>query len=117
MMDSPLDSLKDLTLAIQQVEGFHPVVAALKNGRAATSDVAWRSSAALAAGALGLHAPHTLLIVLAHPRDLDAWSDDLVSVTGVRPAVFPAWDAWPVPDKVIDEVASQRLRLLRQLEA
>ena len=66
---------------------------------------AWRSSAALAAGALGLHAPHTLLIVLAHPRDLDAWSDDLVSVTGLRPAVFPAWDAWPVPDTRLDKVA------------
>src|SRR5437762_5196236 len=101
MMDSRFETLKDLTRAIQQVEGFHPVVAALKNGRAATIDGAWRSSAALAAGALGLHAPHTLLIVVAHPRDLDAWCDDLVSFTGVRPAVFPAWDACPASHKLI----------------
>src|SRR5262245_26300929 len=109
-------SLKDLTLAVQRTEGFHPLVAALKNGHAATVDGAWNSSASLVAGALGLHAPHTLLIVLAHPRDTDAWCDDLVSFVGQRPAVFPAWDSWPIADKVIDEVAGQRLRLLRQLE-
>jgi transcription-repair coupling factor (superfamily II helicase) len=116
-MDPTFDTLKDLSLGIQQVEGFPGVIAALQKGRAATIDGAWNSSAALAAGALGLQAPHTLLIVLAHPRDLDAWSEDLVSFVGLRPAVFPAWDAWPIGDKVIDEVAGQRLRLLRQLEA
>jgi transcription-repair coupling factor (superfamily II helicase) len=116
-MDLTFDTLKDLTLAIQQVEGFHGMVAALKNGRAATIDGAWKSSASLAAAALGLHAPKTLLIVLAHPRDTDCWCDDLVSFAGVRPAVLPAWDAWPVAEKVIDEVAGQRLRLLRHLEA
>jgi transcription-repair coupling factor (superfamily II helicase) len=111
-----IESLKDLTLAIQEVEGFHPVVAALQNGHAATLDGAWNSSASLTAAALGLHAPHTLLIVLAHPRDSDAWCEDILSFAGVRPAVFPAWDAWPVADKVIDEIAGQRLRMLRQLE-
>jgi transcription-repair coupling factor (superfamily II helicase) len=115
-MDPTFDTLKDLTLAIQQVEGFHPVLAALKNGRAATIDGAWNSSAALAAAALGLHAPRALLVVLAHPRDTDAWCEDIVSFAGLRPVVFPAWDAWPVSDKVIDEVAGQRLRLLRQLD-
>ena len=114
-MELSFDTLQDLSRAIQQVEGFPPVLAALKDGRAATIDGAWNSSAALAAGALGLYAPHTLLIVLAHPRDIDNWSEDLVSFVGVRPAVFPAWDAWPIGDKVIDEVAGQRLRLLRQL--
>jgi transcription-repair coupling factor (superfamily II helicase) len=116
-MDPAFDTLKDLTLAIQQVEGFHPVIAALKNGRAATIDGAWNSSAALAAAALGLHTTRTLLIVLAHPRDTDAWCEDIVSFAGLRPTVFPAWDSWPVSDKVIDEVAGQRLRFLRQLEA
>ena len=114
-MHPTFDTLKDLTLAIQEVEGFHPVIAALKNGRAATIDGAWNSSGALATAALGLHAPRTLLVVLAHPRDTDAWCEDILSFTGTRPAVFPAWDAWPVGDKVIDEVAGQRLRLLRQL--
>ncbi len=109
-MDIAFDSLKDLTLAIQQVEGFHAVIAALKNGRAATIDGAWNSSAALASAALGLHAPRTLAVVLAHPGDIDAWCEDIAGFAGLRPAVFPAWDAWPVGDKVIDEVAGQRLR-------
>jgi transcription-repair coupling factor (superfamily II helicase) len=114
-MHPTFDTLRDLTLAILEVEGFHPVIAALKNGRAATIDGAWNSSAALASAALGLHAPRTLLVVLAHPRDADAWCEDILSFAGTRPAVFPAWDAWPVGDKVIDEVGGQRLRLLRQL--
>src|SRR6516162_8176725 len=115
-MDLAFDSLKDLTLAIQQVEGFHGMVAALKNGRAATIDGAWNSSAALVAAALGLHAPRTLLLVLAHPRDTDAWCEDISGFAGLRPAVFPAWDSWPPGEKVIDEVAGQRLQLLRLLE-
>src|SRR5271170_3667695 len=102
-MDLMFDSLKDLTRAIQQVEGFHAVAAALKNGRAATVDGAWNSSASLVAAALGLHAPHTLLIVLAHSRDTDAWCQDLVGFAGIKPAVFPAWDAWPVGDQPTDE--------------
>src|SRR5438552_14817787 len=91
MMEPTLESLKDLTLAIQQVEGFHPVVAALKNGRAATIDGAWNSSAALAAAALGLQTPHTLLVVLARPGDADPWCEDILSFAGVRPVIFPAW--------------------------
>ena len=64
-MELTFPSLKDLTLAFQNAEGFPPVVAALQSGRAATVDGAWNSSAALAAAALGLNAPHTLLIVIA----------------------------------------------------
>src|SRR4051794_32112164 len=92
--ETTLTGLKDLTLTVQQTPGFHPLVAALKNGRAATVDGAWNSSASLAAAALGLHAPHTLLVVLAHPRDTDPWCEDLLSFAGLRPAVFPAWDTW-----------------------
>src|SRR5205814_5806500 len=76
----------------------------------------WNSSASLATAALGLHAPQTVLVVLAHPRDTDPWCEDLLSFAGLRPAVFPAWDSWPPGERVIDEVAGQRLRLLKQLE-
>jgi transcription-repair coupling factor (superfamily II helicase) len=108
-------TLHDLTRFIQQAEGFDRLVAALKNGQTATVDGAWGSSAALTAAALGLHAPQTLLIVLAHPRDLDPWSDDLYSFAGRRPVIFPAWDALPTADTVVDEIAGQRLRALKQL--
>jgi transcription-repair coupling factor (superfamily II helicase) len=114
--ETAFDTLRALTQAVEQAEGFDLVLAALKNRNAATIDGAWNSSAALVAATLGSHVPSTLLIVLAHPRDSDAWSEDLVSFAGVRPALFPAWDAWPVADKVLDEIGGQRLRLLRQLE-
>ncbi|MCI0463920.1 MAG: transcription-repair coupling factor [Gemmataceae bacterium] len=109
--------LHDLTRILQTAEGFHAVVAALKNGHGATVDGAWSSSAALMTAALGLHAPHTLLVVIAHPRDLDGWVQDLASFAGLRPVVFPAWDNLPTDATVADEVAGQRLRLLKQLEA
>jgi transcription-repair coupling factor (superfamily II helicase) len=112
-----LDSLKDLTRIVQATEGFHPLVAALKNGRGATVDGAWGSSAALVTAALGLHAPRTLLTVIAYPRDLDGWLEDLASFAGLRPVVFPAWDNLPSADTVVDEVAGQRLRVLKQLES
>ncbi|MCI0641721.1 MAG: transcription-repair coupling factor [Gemmataceae bacterium] len=108
--------LRDLPAWLEGSEGFAAALEALAQRRAATIDGAWKSSAALAAAALGLRAEGTVLIVLAHPRDLDAWADDLVSFTGERPHVFPAWDALPNQETVLDEIGGQRLRILRQLE-
>jgi transcription-repair coupling factor (superfamily II helicase) len=118
-----LAGLGDLARLVQRTEGFHPLVAALKNGHGATVDGAWGSSASLAAAALGLHAPKTLLIVIAHPRDLDGWADDIQTFAGFRPTIFPAWEKLPLhsanedglePDR-LDEVAGQRLRVLKSL--
>jgi transcription-repair coupling factor (superfamily II helicase) len=109
-------ALQDLTSLLQQAEGFNPLIAALKAGHAATVDGAWNSSASLAAAALGLEAPSTLLVVLAHPRDLDPWTEDLFSFGDRRPVFFPAWDTLPTADTVLDEIAGQRLRVLKQLE-
>ena len=50
------------------------------------------------------------------PRDLDGWTEDLASFAGVRPVVFPAWENLPTADTVVDELATQRLRLLKQLQ-
>jgi transcription-repair coupling factor (superfamily II helicase) len=111
-----VEHLKDLTRLIQTAEGFHPVVAALKNGHGATIDGAWGSSGALAVAALGIQAPKTLVVVLAHPGDVDAWVDDLHSFAGIRPIVFPAWENLPGAASVADEVLGQRLRILKQLE-
>src|SRR5437764_678986 len=113
---APLAGLKDLTRLIQRTEGFHPIVASLKNGHGATVDGAWGSSAALVAAALGLQAPRTILVVLAHPIEVDAWVEDVAGFAGARPVVFPAWDALPTDNASIDEVAGQRLRLLKQME-
>src|SRR5262245_49949176 len=112
----PLDDLRSLTRLLQSAEGFPELVAALHQGHAGTIDGAWNSSAALAAAALTQHAPSGLLVVLAHPRDLDGWATDLLHFSGQPPLVFPAWDNLPTADAVADEVAGQRLRVLKQLE-
>ncbi len=109
--------LTDLTHAVQEVGDFAEVLEALRLGRSATIDGAWGSSAALAAAALALQAPRTVLIVIAHPRDVDGWLGDLQSFSGLRPSVFPAWDNQPSAGDIFDEVAGQRLRLLRQLDS
>jgi transcription-repair coupling factor (superfamily II helicase) len=112
-----VDRLTDLTRLLEAAEGFGAVVAALRAGHSGAVDGAWGSSAGLTAAALGLLAPRTLLVVIAHPGDLDAWSDDLASFTGQRPAVFPAWAGRPGERLALDEVAGQRLRVLQQLHA
>ena len=108
--------LQELPRWLEGSEGYSALLQALQHGQSATIDGAWNSSASLAAATLALRAPATLLVVLAHPRDLDAWDDDLFSFTGSRSAIFPAWDALPTADTVLDEVGGKRLRVLRQLE-
>ena len=90
-----LAELKDLTRLIQRAPGFPEVLAALKNGRSATIDGAWGSAGPLTAAGLGLHAPKTLVIVLAHVGDVDDFRDDVATFAGVMPEVFPAWDKLP----------------------
>ena len=78
--------LQDLPRWLEGTQGYSALVAALERGDAATIDGAWNSSSALIAAALGLKAPRTLLVVLAHPRDLDglrhAFQLDDYPVTG-----------------------------------
>ena len=107
--------LKDLTRLIQRAPGFPEILAALKNGRSATLDGAWGSAAPLAVGALGLHAPRTLLVVLAHVGDVDDFCDDVETFAGIRPEVFPASERIAGGSGVEDEAAGRRLRLLKAL--
>jgi transcription-repair coupling factor (superfamily II helicase) len=109
--------LQELPRWLEGTEGFSALLRALQAGQAATVDGTWNSSAALVAATLGLHVPRTLLVVLAHPRDIDAWEQDLFSFSGVRGCTFPAWDSLPTTETVIDEIGGKRLRVLRQLES
>ena len=92
---APPATLKDLTRQIQRVAGLPEVIAALKNGRSATIDGAWGSASALTAAALGLHAPTTLVILIAHVGDVDDFRDDVATFAGTVPEVFPAWEKLP----------------------
>ncbi|WP_246196472.1 transcription-repair coupling factor [Aquisphaera giovannonii] len=110
-----IGDLKDLTRQVQRAEGFPEVLAALKNGRAATVDGAWGSAAGLVSAALGLHAPTTLVVVLAHNGDVDDFRDDMAVFAGVTPEVFPAWEKLPREQDATDEVSGRRLRVLNRL--
>ncbi|HZW30716.1 MAG TPA: transcription-repair coupling factor [Isosphaeraceae bacterium] len=112
---SPVRGLKDITRLIQRAPGFPEVLAALKNGRSATIDGAWGSAAALTAAALGLHAPTTLVVLLAHVGDVDDFRDDVATFAGITPEVFPAWERLPRELSASDEVFGRRLRVLKRL--
>jgi transcription-repair coupling factor (superfamily II helicase) len=112
-----LRELKDLTREIQRAPGFPEIIAALKNGRSATVDGAWGSASALVSAALGLHAPATLVILLAHIGDVDDFRDDVATFAGVVPEVFPAWEKLPRELKTADEVFGRRMRVLKKLSS
>src|SRR5436305_686631 len=112
-----IETLQDVTRAVETAEGFHAVIASLLNGRGALVDGVWGSSGSVLAAALGRHAPSTVLVVIAHPRELDSWVEDIASFSGNRPIVFPAWDALPGQEEVLDDVWGQRLRILRHVRA
>jgi transcription-repair coupling factor (superfamily II helicase) len=91
------------------------MLAALKNGRSGTIDGAWGSAAGLAVAALALHAPSTLLCLVAHVGDADDFADDVATFSGLRPELFPAWERLPGESDRNDEVAGRRARLARRL--
>jgi transcription-repair coupling factor (superfamily II helicase) len=113
--------LQDLPDLLAMTEGFPSVLSALNQRCSAVVDGAWGSSASLATAVLAQRTPRTLLVVLAHPRDLDSWSGDLSGFSGVDPVVFPAWDDFRADGETaprgVDEIAGQRLRLLKQLQS
>src|SRR5438105_523349 len=103
----PLRGLQELTQVVQSTEGFAAVADALRAGRSGAVDGAWGSSAALVTAALAQHAPRTLLVVIAHPRELDSWAEDLAGFAGRRPVIFPAWETLPTEESGTDETAGQ----------
>src|SRR5207253_3071065 len=112
---APVRELKDLTRLIQRAPGFPELLAALKNGHSGTIDGAWGSAGPLVAAALGLHAPQTLVIVLAHVGDVDDFRDDVTTFAGVAPELLPAWDRLPREAAAGDEVSGRRIRVVKRL--
>jgi transcription-repair coupling factor (superfamily II helicase) len=109
--------LRALTHLLKTSEGWAGLRAALIAGHSGTIDGAWGSSAALAASALVADAPGTLLVVVPNPADVSPWVEDIASFTGIRAAVFEAWETWPVSlnKGKLDPTTSSRLRCLQEL--
>src|SRR5712691_6281922 len=76
--DTPTaERLSDLVETLRAADGFDAVLDALRAGQSGTVDGAWGSSAGLTVASLGADAPATVLVVLAHPGDIEAWGDEL----------------------------------------
>ena len=110
-------TLVDLPRLLDVAEGFAEVARALEQGRSGTVDGAWGSTASLAIAGLSRTRSGPALVVLAHPGDLDAWTEDLRSFTGALPVVFPAWDHGSTVLTASDDILGQRLRVLKQIRS
>jgi transcription-repair coupling factor (superfamily II helicase) len=110
------DTLHDLPRLLQSAEGWNELIEALAARNSGTIDGAWASSAALAVSTLARSVPETLLVVVPHAGDLEAWGHDLLSFTGSSLSRFPQWEVWPPERRALDEVHSERLRLVQQLQ-
>jgi len=111
------DRLLELAGRLESAPGFADVVASLQAGHGATLDGVWGSSCALVAAALAGHAPGPLVVVCAHPGDVDDFVDDLSLFAALDPARFPAWESTTADQLIHDDVYGDRLRLLKQLHA
>ncbi len=100
-----LDRLSDLPGLTRTLDGFVPLAGALRAGQSGTIDGAWGSSAALVAATLAGEASATLLVVLAHPRDVAGWADEIAGFAQIQPISFPA-------DEI---VPGARLKVLQKL--
>lgn len=118
-VESPVGTgLRSLRRVLAETEGWADLTAAVLSGKSGTIDGAWGSSASLATATLSLATRGTALVVVANPADLGPWAEDLYSFTGTHPAVFEAWESWPVPPSKsgkLDPTTSSRLRLLQEL--
>ena len=116
-MDAAPTTLPGLTRVFRTAEGIEAVAASLRAGGAGTIDGAWGSSAGLAVATLVEHSPGPVLVVIAHPGDVEGWSNELASFCPHRPVLFPAFESWPPDLSKFDDTPRKRLRLVQQLSA
>lgn len=117
MATAQVKQLTELVTLLEETPGFAELLTTLASGNSGTIDGAWGSASALAAAALALRCPQTLLIVLPRPADVDDCVDDLAAFRGEPPVVFPAWETLPTEHDVTDAVFGRRLRTLRELQS
>jgi transcription-repair coupling factor len=114
--DNSISQLTDLPSRLMAQPGMSDVVELLRQGRDATIDGAWGSSAPLAVIALSQQAPSSVVVVLPHEKDVDGYRADMTAF-GIEPLCFPSWAALPKELSIIDPVLANRLRVLRSFES
>ncbi len=95
--------------------GFADLIAGLQRGRSGTIDGAYGSSAALTIAALAQATKGSLLVAMAHVRDMEGLAADLESFTGATPALFPITGSLP-GDTRLDREHRERLALISKLK-
>jgi transcription-repair coupling factor (superfamily II helicase) len=109
--------LESLTFELEQLEGFAEVQASLAAGHSGTLGGVWGSSCALAAAGLARQCPATLVIVAPRPAMIDTLAEDLTLFATTPVACFRPSEASRTRQVVIDEVESERLRIVKHLTA
>jgi len=111
-LPNSFDQLPDLVAGLP---GFDGVIKGMEKGRAATIDGVYASSAALVIAALASKCQGTLLVALAHVRDMEAMASDLESFTGKAPTLLPITGSLP-GDTRLDREHRERLALISSLK-
>ncbi|HWA98866.1 MAG TPA: CarD family transcriptional regulator, partial [Pirellulales bacterium] len=111
------NQLWHLVGTVFDAEGFDAVATSLRAGHGATLDGVRGSASALVAAALAERCSSTLVVVCAHPGDIDDFVDDLAVFTPRAALKFPAWEALDAECKFGDELCGDRLRALKSLAA
>ncbi len=107
--------MKRFVELLEREEGFAEAVASLKAGHAATLDGVWGASCALVAANLVTHAPGVLVVLTPTAETADEFCDDFGLFSEIEPRRFPAWAGFPGEQTGEDDVAGERLRILKAL--
>ncbi len=113
----PAVRLLELARRLESQADFAAVLHSLRAGHGATLDGVWGSSCALVAAALAEHAQGALVIVCPHPAEVDDFVDDLALFSTRRKLIFPAWETLPEDAAAVDEIAGDRLHVVKRLSA
>ncbi len=112
---SAAERLRTLATRLHEQADFAAAVASLEQGHGATFDGVWGSSRALITAALLAREPEALVVIAPGGAAVDSIIDDLPLFSARPPASFPAAEATPDEERLDDEVAGERLRVLKRL--
>jgi transcription-repair coupling factor (superfamily II helicase) len=113
---SASERLLKLIGCVERDTGFSAVAASLQAGNAATIDGAWGSGCALVVATLVQQSSGPLVVVLPAAEQVDDFVDDVRLFSTVPAAAFPAWETLRGETALHDEIAGDRVRLLKLLQ-
>jgi transcription-repair coupling factor (superfamily II helicase) len=113
------ERLLGLAATIHSHKGFADVIASLREGHGGAVGGTWGSACALATTAIerGLpeEGPRSLVVVLPHASDCDAFADDLAVFSDAAVAVLPAIESFGDDDAVDEPAVAERLAVVKAL--